>query len=101
MAVRPSTHFATVASADQMSVARKRAIRTQGSPMPRAGTHVAELTVLYGLPEVGVMYADDKNQNRYFIDSDSSIAFELHPGQVLRAEVNEEGYVLKAQLLHD
>lgn len=101
MADRLSTHFATIVSADLMSVGGMRSGRTQSSSASMVETHWAELTVRHALPDVGLVYADDNNQNRYFIDNDSSIAFELHAGQVLRAEVNDEGYVLKAQLLHD
>ena len=95
------TTFSSALPADPLSQTWSRPRRAGQTPLGSATTHMMEVRVLFGLPDVELVYAEDKNQNRYFIDADSSIDFELHPGQVLRAEVNDEGYVLKASLVRD
>ncbi len=93
--------FAKISHADLPSVVATRATASPGSSSRQVETYSARVTVMHGLPEIGVTYADDADQNRYFIDRDSLIDFELRRGQVLRAEVNEEGHVLNAKLLRD
>jgi hypothetical protein len=58
-------------------------------------------TVQNSLPEVGVAFADADDGSRFFIDAQSANTFELKPGRQIRAVVNDEGYVLSAELLPD
>ena len=62
----------------------------------------ATLTVQHSLHELGVTYADDNETwTRHFIDEQSRVAFDLEPGHQISAVVNDEGYVISAELLAD
>ena len=58
-----------------------------------------EVRVLFEIADLSMTYVEDKNRKRYFIDSDSDIAFKAVKGQFLMAKVTPAGYVHSAFLL--
>jgi len=56
------------------------------------------LTLQHSLPEFGFVFADADDGSRFFIDAPSATTFELKPGRQIRPVVNDEAYVLSAEL---
>lgn len=67
-------------------------------PLSSPAVYETEVRVLFDLADLGLTYVQDKQAKRYFIDNESDLAFKAVKGQVLKAKVNRDGYVLSASL---
>lgn len=80
------------------SSASVRSASTSTKPLSSPAVYETEVRVLFELADLGMTYVEDKQAKRYFIDSESDLAFKAVKGQVLKAKVNRDGYVLAASL---
>lgn len=79
-------------------VRSKRSVVRPSSP---PFIYETEVRVLFKLTDLSITYVVDNDAKKYFIDSDSDVGFATVIGQILRATVNRDGYVLAANLLNE